>query len=112
MKILDEEIPLFENLKKACLHFWFFWLLLILTQIMDSVSTIMFMFEEGIKREANPVIRWLAENMGIIQGVLLGKSLQFIVALCFSALSYKLSRAVLLLLISLNLLATYHNLYP
>lgn len=110
MKILDEEIPLIENLMKSFGRYKYLWLLLMVSIVLDSLSTVWFMYNEGIKFEANILIRYLAMTLGIIPGVILGKSLQVLTAVIFSALSLKHSRAVLILLLCLNLLATYHNL--
>ena len=68
------------------------------------------MYHDGINQEKNYVVRWLSFNMGIIPGVAIGKSLQVIAAIVFSALSFKLSRATLLLLVLLNLWAIFINL--
>jgi len=109
MKILDEEIQLIENVKSSWKKNKPLWLLFFFTIFLDSLTTIRFMLIESIDREANILIRWLAENIGIVKGVIIGKFLQIIAALGFSALSIKYSRAILLLLIGLNLLAAYHN---
>ena len=73
--------------------------------ILDFISTVYFMHNKGIHLEQNLAVRWLAYNMGIIPGVITGKVLQLFSVLCLSALSLKLSRAILLLIILLNLLA-------
>jgi len=65
---------------------------------------------DGIDHEANIIIRWLALMIGIVPGVIIGKCLQLVSAIGFTALSLKYSRAMLILMISLNLLAAYHNL--
>lgn len=110
MKILDKEIPLLENLKQSYYSYWYLWLILIISIMLDSLSTVLFMQDEGIVREANVLIYFLAETFGIIVGVIIGKSLQLIAAIGFAALSYKYSPLVLVLLSCLNLLAFYHNL--
>ncbi len=109
MKILDTEIPLKNNLINSIKTHQFLWWLLIVSEILDSYSTIAFMNKDGIALEANLLIQWLALNFGIVKGVIAGKTLQFFTALCFSALSFKYSRGILILFISLNLLATIHN---
>jgi len=109
MKILEQEIPLQKNLINSFKTNRIFWLLLILSEILDFLSTVAFMNQDGIEFEANAVIQWLALHFGIKTGVFFGKSLQFFAASCFSALSLKYSRAVLILFIALNLLATLHN---
>ena len=110
MKILDEDIALLDNLKKSFQLYWLLWVILLVTIALDSVTTVMFMQVDGIGFEANLLIRWLALTFGIIPGVVFGKALQFVAALGFSALSLKYSRAILMLLLFLNMLAAYHNL--
>ncbi len=110
MRILDSEVPLIENIKQSLVRYWVLWLLLLLTIVLDCLTTIRFMFLGGIELEANLVVRWLAERLGLVQGVIVGKTLQLVAAIGFSALSFTYSRAILILLISLNLLAVYHNL--
>lgn len=109
MKILDEEIPLLKNLKKSLSVYRWYWILFICTIVFDIISTFHFMAEEGIEREANLLIRFLASYLGIFLGVILGKFLQLITALAFSSLSFTYSRAILMVLISLNMLAGLHN---
>ena len=110
MKILDEDIPLLDNLKKSVQFYWLLWLILLVSIVLDTVTTVIFMQGDGISFEANLLIRWLALTFGIIPGVIFGKALQLVAALGFSALSLKYSRAILMLLTALNILAVYHNL--
>ena len=65
----------------------------------------------GIRIEMNLVVRWLATTVGIIPGVFIGKSLQLVAATAFSALSFRYSRAILLLIVLLNLFAIMANLF-
>ena len=110
MKILDTEVQLVDNLKKSLLHYKIFWLLFLISVILDVLSTYYFMKVDGIEHEANKLIRSLAYTLGVFPGVVVGKSLQIVAALIFCSLSFKLSRTVLLLFIALNLLASFHNL--
>jgi len=110
MIILDEEVLLKKNLIQSYKLYKMFWLILLITIILDSLTTMLFMQKDGIHFEANFLIRWLALHMGIAPGVIVGKFLQLVAAIGFSALSLKYSRAILLLLALLNLLAIYHNL--
>ncbi len=110
MLILDEEIPLKDNIRLSFQRHWLLWLILILTTIFDFVSTLLFMWEDGIHTEKNFIVRWLAINIGIIPGVFLAKILQIFSAIGFSALSSTLARATLLLILLLNTMAIIHNL--
>jgi hypothetical protein len=111
MQILGEPIPLRDNLLKSLKTRPLLWTILLVTAFFDFASTVFFMSESGIRVERNMLIRWLAETIGIIPGVSLGKSLQLLAAAGFCALSFKYSRAVLLLLVLVNLLAIMANLY-
>lgn len=110
MRVLDEHIPLKENLKASLHKYWYLWLILLVTAFFDFVTTLLFMQNDGIMFERNLVVRWLAHTIGIIPGVFIGKSLQIMAAIIFSALSLSLARATLLLLLLLNLVAVIVNL--
>lgn len=110
MRILDNEIPLKENLKASFHQYWYLWLILLATALFDFTTTLSFMQQDGIEFEKNLVVRWLANTLGIVPGVLIGKSLQLLAAMIFSALSLKLARATLLLILLLNVMAIIVNL--
>lgn len=110
MRILDEEIPLKENLTTSFRKYWYLWIILLVTAFLDFVTTLLFMQNDGIQFERNLLIRWLAYTLGIVPGVFIGKSLQILAAIVFSALSLKLARATLLLILLLNLVAVIVNL--
>jgi hypothetical protein len=111
MLILGEPVSLKENLLRSLREHRLLWALLLITIIFDFATTILFMSEYGIRVEKNLVVRWLAYTFGMFPGVFIGKCLQLLPAIGFSALSFKLSRAVLLLIVSLNLIAILVNLY-
>lgn len=110
MQILGEEVPLKQNLLNSLRKHWVLWPLLLVTVVFDFLSTLLFMSQYGIHVEKNLVVRWLALTLGVIPGVAVGKSLQIVAAAGFSALSFKYSRAILLLIVGINLLATLFNL--
>jgi hypothetical protein len=110
MKLLDEEIPLKENLLASILNYWILWLFLIISGALDFFSTLHFIHIEGVDKEANLVIRILVYSLGVNPGVALGKLLQLFSAMAFSALSLKYSRAILMVMIGLNVLAVIQNL--
>ncbi len=110
MLILDEEIPLKQNLTTSFHKYRYLWIALFVTAFLDFVTTLIFMHNDGIQYEKNLVVRWLAFTIGIIPGVFIGKSLQILAAIIFSALSLTLARATLLLILLLNLLAVMVNL--
>lgn len=110
MIILGEQTDLKRNLISSLRRNWLLWALLLLTVFFDYLSTVYFMSVDGIDTEANGIVRWLAYQLGIIVGVLLGKSLQVLAAVIFVSITQKLARAVLLLLVLLNSLAVLDNL--
>ncbi|WP_371375847.1 hypothetical protein [Thalassotalea aquiviva] len=109
MTILDQDIPLRENLFYTLQKHTIFWLLLILTAIFDYLSTIHFMTEGSIHTEGNGVVRFLALEVGMYVGVFIGKLLQLGSALLFCALSRNLSKKVILALVLANNIAVYLN---
>jgi len=109
--ILDQQVSLKKNVVSSLRRHWLLWTLFLLTVFLDYFSTLYFMFFDGVDTEANAVIRWLAYQFGVIVGVFLGKSLQLVAAVAFVALSQSLARAVLLLLLLLNLLAVINNIF-
>jgi len=111
MLILGEEIPLRANLLQSLRTHWLIWIILLVTAFFDFASTLFFMTETGIHIEKNMLVRWLATTIGIVPGVLIGKCLQLAAAAGFSALSFKYSRAILLLIVLVNVLAILANLF-
>ena len=111
MQILGSHVPLWKNLLGSLQRHWLLWSLLMVTALLDFATTMGFMSEYGIRVERNTVVRWLALNLGMVPGVLIGKSLQIIAAAGFSALSLKYSRAILLLIIGINSLAILGNVF-
>jgi hypothetical protein len=110
LKILDNDIALTDNLKSSFKRYRYGWLILLFTMLLDFVTTVYFMQNKGIHLEQNLAVRWLAYTLGIVPGVMTGKLLQLCSVLGLTALSFKLSRAILLLVILLNLLAVFINL--
>ena len=110
MRLLGDEIHPRRNLRLALTRHRWWWAALVATAAMDFASTLSFMHAGGVHLEQNLLVRFLAETLGLVPGVLRGKLLQRVAALGFAALSFRLSRAVLLLLILLNLWAVLVNL--
>jgi hypothetical protein len=108
--ILGEEVSLLKNLKWSLRRHWLLWMLFFLTVFLDYLSTLYFMFADGVDTEANGVVRWLVYKCGVIVGAFLGKGLQVLAAIGFVSLAQSLGRAVLLLLVLLNSLAVLNNL--
>ena len=111
MHILDQQISLKKNLMASLRRHWLLWTVLLVTAALDFASTLGFMSQYGIRVEANMVVRWLALHLGVIPGVFIGKSLQILAAAALSALSPKYSRAILLLIVGVNVLALLANVF-
>jgi hypothetical protein len=111
MLILGEQVQLKDNLHKSLRENRLLWALLLITIVFDFATTIFFMSEYGIQVEKNLVVRWLAYTFGMFPGVFIGKCLQLLPAIGFSALSFKLSKAILLLIVLLNFAAILVNLF-
>ncbi len=110
MIVLGSEIPIKANIQQSFRDHRYLWFILLATVFFDFVSTVLFMERDGIRTEGNLVVRNLAFTVGIIPGVAIGKLLQIIAAISFSALSASLARATLLLILLLNVVAVFKNL--
>ncbi len=109
MKILDHDVPVLENLRYSLRTHWFLWLLVFLTVLLDFATTLNFMWRDGIELEKNLLIRNLATLLGIVPGVAVGKILQIVAAVVLTSLSKNLNRAVLLMIVLLNIWAIFIN---
>jgi len=111
MRILGADVPLKQNLVTSLRRHWLLWSVLLATAVLDFATTLGFMSEYGIRVERNMVVRWLAVNLGMIPGVMIGKSLQVVAAAGFSALSLTYARAILVLIVGINALAILGNVF-
>ncbi len=111
MKILGEDIPLKNNLVRSLRTHRLMWLILAVTAFFDFASTVFFMTGIGINVERNTLVRGLATTLGIVPGVALAKLLQLGAAAGFAALSFRYARAILMLLVLINTLAVFANLF-
>lgn len=89
-------------------HTALFWLFLA-TVVADFASTISFMALYGPAMEANLIVRFLAEELGILWGPFAGKFLQILAVWGFSMLALRMAPFVLSALIGLNLIAVLMN---
>jgi hypothetical protein len=109
MQLLGEHIALKANFLGSLHAHRLLWTILTVTAFFDFASTLFFMSEVGIQVEQNRVIRFLAVTFGIIPGVAIGKCLQLVAAAGLCALAPKHARAILLLIVLLNLVAILIN---
>lgn len=84
------------------------WLLLV-TMVLDAVSTTAFMHTLGVDRELNPLVRHCADWLGLVAGPMVGKSGQLFGAAGLVIMAPRLARVVLALVILLNLAAFVVN---
>ncbi len=109
MRILDEEIEWKENFVYSLRRYPVWWLILIITMVFDFALTVYFVEKYGAGREANHVVRFLVENLGIVTGTLIGKLLQLFAVSMFVCLHRRLGNLFLLIVILLNCWAIVMN---
>lgn len=112
MKILGADINLKENLRFSFNRYTVWWIILIITIIFDYLTTIYFVSKLGADSEANRVVAWLINNLGIYFGVLFGKLLQLVSVVLIVSLSKKVGNFFLLIIILLNCWAVVMNTIP
>ena len=109
MKVLGEEITFKDNLWFSLNRYPVWWLILLVTIIFDYFSTIFFVDQSGVSAEANLVIGWLMENLGVFTGLVIGKLLQLVSVVGFVCLNRRLGNLFLLMVILLNCWAVVIN---
>ncbi|MBA1145689.1 hypothetical protein H0Z60_01330 [Ectothiorhodospiraceae bacterium WFHF3C12] len=109
MKILDEEIPLRENLDYSLRRYTAWWLLLLATMILDVVSTVGFVSALGLHKEANALARWLMEALGLLPGLTAAKVLQVFAVTAIVSLNRRVGNLFLMAIVLLNAWAVVIN---
>jgi len=109
MKILGREVELEHNLRFSLRHHRLGWLVLLVTIFLDYKTTLMFIAELGIGAEGNWLISWLMVSLGVVTGLIIGKSLQFIAVVIFVSMDRRIGNLLLLLVIALNCWAVVIN---
>ena len=112
MKILGADIDLKENLLFSFKRYTVWWAILIVTIIFDYLTTLYFVSKLGPDAEANKVVAWLINNLGLYFGVLIGKLLQLVSVVLIVSLSRKVGNLFLLIIIILNCWAVVMNTIP
>ena len=110
MKILDQENTVRENFRRLMTDYRVYVLLVIFTQIADSISTTLFMMVTEIDYELNPVVRWLSHRLGIAFGPLIGKTVQLAAMFGLVCIVPNLTRVLCWAVISMNTIAVIRNL--
>lgn len=110
MDILGKNIAFKENIKFSFNQYLTRWLVLLVTVLLDYLTTIDFVEIYGSSYEANIIIRFLIDSFGIELGVLIGKVMQIISVSVFVGLDRNLGNIFLLVVILLNAWAIIINL--
>ena len=109
MHLLGEEIDFKRNLHHSLTRYRTWWVILIITIIFDYLTTLNFVQAYGPSAEANQVVRWLIEGLGVYVGTAIGKSLQLIAVLTMVSLKQRMGNLFLLVVILLNCWAVVIN---
>lgn len=112
MKILGSEIDLKQNLLYSFNRYGVWWIILLVTIVFDYLTTLYFVSKLGAEAEANQVVAWLINHVGLYLGVLIGKLLQLAAVVIFVSLNQKLGNLFLLIVILLNCWAVVMNTIP
>ena len=110
MRILDSEIDLDANKYILFKQYRMWFLLVVLTALLDAVSTMVFMTRSGPHDEMNILVKILGYTYGPIVGPLLGKLYQIFGVWVLSLFVPRLTRFVCLMIICFNTYAFVINL--
>lgn len=109
MKVLGSEFDPKENLLYSLRKYSVLWLILIITIVFDYVTTYIFIREMGLRAEANFLMSWLIGHLGLMTGLLIGKSLQLLPVVIFVCLNKRFGNLFLLVVILINIWAVFIN---
>ena len=112
MKLLGSEINLKENLRFSLNRYLIWWIILLITIVFDYLTTLYFVSKLGADAEANNIVAWLINHLGLSLGVFIGKCLQLLAVVLFASLSQRLGNLFLLIVILLNCWAVVMNTVP
>jgi hypothetical protein len=111
MKLLDQPIEASANLRQLFNQRRPFFGLLLISALLDVLSTIAFMSIWGPAREQTWIIRELSLALGILLGPPTGKLFQILAVMGFAVIAPRLTRLVCTTVILLNLFAFVANLH-
>lgn len=109
MRILDQEIPLKENLAYSLNRYRAWWIILLVTMTFDFFTTLYFVEKYGIAAEGNALVSWLIGILGLPVGVFIAKLLQLSSVTVFASLHRKLGNVFLLIVVLFNFWAVVVN---
>jgi len=112
MKLLGSEVNLKENLRFSLNRYLIWWIILLVTIVFDYLTTLYFVSKLGPDAEANHVVAWLINHLGLSLGVFIGKCMQLVAVVSFVSFSKKLGNLFLLIVIILNCWAVVMNTVP
>ncbi len=110
MIILDRETEFRKNVSRLFGDYRFYFYALLVTAFADLFSTIGFMLLTGPEKELNLLVRHLSIHLGIFLGPVIGKTCQILAVCFFSGIVPRLSKAICILVIALNIIAIFMNL--
>jgi len=111
MNLLGESIDVSGNARQLLERHRPFVILLLVTALLDVLSTVAFMSVVGVGREYNWIVRFATWHLGIIAGPVVGKSFQLAGVLGLAVIAPRLSRFVCTIVILINLLAFVLNMH-
>lgn len=111
MYLLGQAIDVPANTRTLVVRHRGFVTLMLVTAVLDVVSTIAFMSTVGIGRETNWIIRTTSIHLGIYLGPIVGKLFQLMGALGLGVMAPRLARFVLAVVILVNLIAFVLNMF-
>ncbi len=109
MKILDSEIDIDTNKSLLFKEYRTFFVMVVVTALMDAVSTMYFMELIGPHVEMNPIVRVLSFSYGTLAGPLLGKLYQLFGIWVISVITPRLTRFICLMVSLFNVYAFVMN---
>lgn len=112
MKLLGSKVEPVRNLKHSVQRYRVWWVILLVSIVFDYLTTLNFVSKVGVRAEANLVIAWLIDNLGLYAGLATGKLLQLLAVVVFVCLQLRLGNLFLLVVILLNCWAVVMNSVP
>lgn len=102
MRILGKKVDFLENIKFSAKTYSIWWALLIVTILLDILTTNAFISKYGMRAEGNLITRFLMLDLDPFYGNVIGKILQLFSVLFFVGLNKRLGNIFLLFVNLLN----------
>lgn len=85
--------------------------LIVITSVLDGISTIYFMAAEGADSEVHPAVRLVAQFLGPVAGPIMGKACQFVAILLVTVYLRRQAKYIFLVVIILYAWAAWYNVW-